>query len=743
STARDFARLDAHRLESYRSAGVSSELLDDLHAQARTGLEEAESALRADAGDLFHVASEGAWSTETLVYQAAQDMADDVVLAAVFLLLLCVPFAFCMERLLVGTPNVYRQILGAITIFALMTLALYAFHPAFRISSSALIIILAFAILLMSGVVIWVIYGRFDSELKKVRSGRGVASEDAAGGQSFARASVLGQAVMLGIANMRRRKFRTLLTSTTVVLITFSVLCFTSSTTFTSIRTVPTGETSSYPGIMLRQRGFRVMPQDLAQSVEVLAQLRLAERQGGEVMAHPLVVHRRWNLDNGDENFTIYLEAADENGVRRVGQRGAVGFGPGETRVSSLAEVVGRDAAVALESETDHAIALSTPIAETLGVDTGDTIYTGGVAANVVAVYDPALYDRVMRSLSGSPVAPLSIGNAAVDAGGRRLIFYDDNTLGLDGDSAATEAGANYEHLSSSEFFLCSDALSKRLPHSNVRTTSIRLADNAAVERAAELITPRYALATFAGFDDGVALVTASSPTSVAGAAVAVPLAIGGLIIFNTLMGSIAERRREIHVYTSLGLAPSHVGALFVAEALTYGLIGAVFGYVVGQLVGTVLVHLDWLGGATLNYSGTSAMLTMGLVLVVVLLSALVPARLASKIAAPSVERSWTVPAPQDGVIRARLPFTINKTAAAGAIAYLHEWMDAHADGTIGKFSSGDLEPFHEGETTGLRSSVWLTPFDLGVKQACVIRVMPGEIDDVYEVDVELTRQAG
>jgi len=62
-----------------------------------------------------------------------------------------------------------------------------------------------------------------------------------------------------------------------------------------------------------------------------------------------------------------------------------------------------------------------------------------------------------------------------------------------------------------------------------------------------------------------------------------IPLIIAGLIIFNTMLSSIAERKKEIYIYTSLGLAPLHVGFLFLAEALTYGLMGSIFGYVVGQ----------------------------------------------------------------------------------------------------------------------------------------------------------------
>ena len=41
-------------------------------------------------------------------------------------------------------------------------------------------------------------------------------------------------------------------------LITFAVLCFTSTTRYVGTITLPTGVASSHPGILLRQRGFRL-----------------------------------------------------------------------------------------------------------------------------------------------------------------------------------------------------------------------------------------------------------------------------------------------------------------------------------------------------------------------------------------------------------------------------------------------------------------------------------------------------
>ena len=273
ATARDFWRVDDLRLAKYRRAGVSSDLLDGLHRQAGKQIDDATKLAADPAADAGRVVTDanGAWANEARVYAAAQDMANDVIHAAIFLLLLLVPFSFAMERLLIGTPNVYKQIGGACGIFGLMTAALWSFHPAFQISASPLIIVLAFAIIVMSLVVIGVVYQKFDSELKRLRSGRagtGGTASAGAEGPSLARASVLVSAVVLGIANMRRRRFRTVLTSTTVVLVTFAVLCFTSASRYLDTRTVPTGVPTRYPGVMLRQRGFRPMTAQLVDQVD-------------------------------------------------------------------------------------------------------------------------------------------------------------------------------------------------------------------------------------------------------------------------------------------------------------------------------------------------------------------------------------------------------------------------------------------------------------------------------------------
>jgi ABC-type lipoprotein release transport system permease subunit len=745
-TARDFWRIDDLRLKKYAHAGVTSDLIDTLHATARKQIDDAAALTKTGSVDARPVLTNanGAWANEARVYFAAQDMANDVIHAAIFLLLLCVPFSFCMERLLIGTPNVYKQIGGMSAIFAVMTAALWSFHPAFRISSSPLIIILAFAIIFMSIVVISVVYGKFDSELKRIRSGRGVVE-----GATIARGSVLMSAVILGIANMRKRRFRTFLTSLTIVLITFAVLCFTSASRYLETSTLPTGIISQYSGVMIRQRGFRPMTEQTLMDVSAAID-DLYRRQNRT--DRPLLVQRWWNVNPADPQDQIHIVFSK---TAQVAVPAMLGLSPGESQLSDIASVIGPDKFKLLDQDAHASIIyLSSILADQLGVKEKDVVDVGGIDLTVAGIFDADAFDQKVTMLSGEGLAPLKYVRDALDAGGRRLQDTGADDLSLDSANGGQELNNNYEHLPASEFAIIPAWLSRMLPNARLSAIGVKLAPDVQsgdtqVRAVADDLSRRFSVALYAGEKDGVQLVVSSNLSSVSGAGqVAIPLAIAGLIIFNTMMGSIAERRREIHVYTSLGLAPVHVGALFVAEAMTYGLIGTVFGYIIGQGFGTLLLKLGWLGNVTLNYSGTSAMFTMGLILLIVLLSALVPARLASKIAAPSIERSWKVPLPKGDEIMAVLPFTINKTAAEGVLAYLADFFDAHQEGSIGKFSAAPVDAFSipdEGGriSRGLKTTIWLTPFDLGVRQHLMLLVHPGQFPDIYEVQVVLNRLSG
>jgi hypothetical protein len=73
--------------------------------------------------------------------------------------------------------------------------------------------------------------------------------------------------------------------------------------------------------------------------------------------------------------------------------------------------------------------------------------------------------------------------------------------------------------------------------------------------------------------------------------------------------------------------------------------------------------------------------------------------------------------------------------------------MDAHREGSIGRFSSADLRPISvptkAAPLLGVGGTVWLAPYDLGLRQDVRLLVRQTEEEDVFEIDVELIRQAG
>jgi hypothetical protein len=131
----------------------------------------------------------------------------------------------------------------------------------------------------------------------------------------------------------------------------------------------------------------------------------------------------------------------------------------------------------------------------------------------------------------------------------------------------------------------------------------------------------------------------------------------------------------------------------------------------------------------------------------VVLLSTLYPAKRASQIAVPGIERRWKLPDPVDDAIDMTLPFTVTGDQALGVNAYLYEYLEAHADYSLGHFSTGDikLQEYHSERGTGyeLNLMVWLAPYDLGVSERLHLQTRPSEDEEVFEIGCVIERESG
>jgi hypothetical protein len=130
-----------------------------------------------------------------------------------------------------------------------------------------------------------------------------------------------------------------------------------------------------------------------------------------------------------------------------------------------------------------------------------------------------------------------------------------------------------------------------------------------------------------------------------------------------------------------------------------------------------------------------------------VLLSVIYPARRASDIASPGIERRWHLPEPTGDTIDMALPFTVTGDQALGVNMFLNEYLAAHADYSLGNFSTADItlgtveNEYGEGYEQSLM--VWLAPYDLGVSERLQLQTVPTEDAEVYQIRAIIIRESG
>jgi hypothetical protein len=212
------------------------------------------------------------------------------------------------------------------------------------------------------------------------------------------------------------------------------------------------------------------------------------------------------------------------------------------------------------------------------------------------------------------------------------------------------------------------------------------------------------------------------------------------------MMGSVHERAREIGIYSSVGLAPRHIGALFLAESCVYAVIGAISGFLLGTVVGKVVSVLA-IPGLTLNYSSLSAVFSTFIVMATVLLSTIYPAKMAANMSVPDVTRQWKFPPPAGDRWQFDFPFTVASKGVLGLFVFLDNYFDGYKEESIGSFYADNVRFYSVTDKYGLGYVVeldcWLAPFDLSVSQNVQLRALPTEDAGISRIEMVIRRLSG
>lgn len=682
------------------------------------------------------------------------------VIGILWYLALLVPFVFFTEKLLFGFSDIRKQLLAVLGIFLVVFMLLRLFHPAFTMVRSSLMILLGFIILLLTLLVTLMVAGKFRENIKDLRR-----REARVEGADINRGGVVGTAFMLGLNNMRRRKVRTGLTCATLVLITFAMICFTSVTTELTEVEYATCR-SRWNGLMLRDTNYQNLPDELLNSIKRV----YGERLPVATIRWLVPESRAWmatRLRNPEIHVERVWQVGDQPVSRRVTLNSAVEMSWREPEFSGIDSVLltrrgwfprppetaeERLAAAREGRRTPNCVILPLPAASELGlspelVDSTDVKVTiRGEDYLVLGIFDPEALARI-QGLDGRSLLPYDLNSVQqIAVKDYRMVVPED--IGRLSPSQVMLVNRMPALRTEEAPTVYCSVLFPKTPYRLRPDQPERPAvDYSEQRRLVDEYLERVGRAAYYAVDGTAYHGSRLRSRTLEGTLqLLVPLLIAALTVFNTMRGSVYERRGEIYVYNAVGIAPNHVFFMFMAEACAYAVVGAVSGYVLGQATGRILTSLRMTGGLSMEYSSIETIYASLAIVAAVLLSTVLPARDAARMASPSGMRGWTLPPPTGDVIEAHLPFTFTARDRVAVIAYFWRWLEANGAGSSGLFfCSPPQVTLLGGEeiTPVLYSTVWLKPYDLGVSQRVEITLPTDPQTGEHIAHVRITRLSG
>ncbi|HID95037.1 MAG TPA: FtsX-like permease family protein [Candidatus Latescibacteria bacterium] len=726
--AKDMWVVDDVRLKTLAKYAVKNERIEELHNGAKIALEEARKHLRELQYDKFIASVRKGWGLESRGYPDVKQTANDTVRGIIFYFALLLPFSFFLERLLFGFTDIIRRILGFAGIFVVVFIILQFVHPAFKLSSSAYVIFLAFVTLALSAVVLTLVVSKFNQEVRKMKqTSSGIHEVD------VGRISATGAAMALGVSNLRKRPVRTGLTALTLILLTFTVLSFTSVRTSMRFYKIPRGNKPPYQGALIRDRNWKGLQNSVLEYIEsafgtkatVLPRSWYMSKTTGEKAYINFRVLPTGKTSYANGLLGMTPEEPQATGLDKLLIGNSRWFKPGDRKVCILPDDMARLVGITMDDIGSAKIRML------------------GSEFKVIGLIDSKKFNQ-FRGMDDEKLTPVDTVTEQT-----RLA----RGLQEDPNLQATAPIQAFIHLEASNVMI--------LPHEyvmdiggtlrSVAITSFRDEQGRPIENFIpdiEDFMSRVALTMFVGIGDEVKVYSSLGATSLSGLGnLFIPILIAALIVLNTMLGAVYERHTEIGIYSSVGLAPVHVAALFIAEASVFATIGAVMGYLIGQITAKVLLSLGMLSGISLNYSSLSAIWSTLVVMGTVFLSTLYPARKAASMAVPDVTRKWQLPEPEGDEWRFDFPFTVGGAEALGMYVYLTKVFDSYGEGSIGDFATEDVKLSfikYDGKP-GYRISLmtWLAPYDLGVSQSVTFDAIPTGKHNIYKIVVTIHRVSG
>ncbi len=736
--AKDIWTLLKPRIDNLEEHGIVDPQVNAMKKQGLTALAESEAALANIDYLNFKESALESLALAGKVYVQVEKTQKDVLFGVLFYIALFVPFAFCMERFLFNYANIYKRITAFSALLVSLIAIIYNVHPAFQLAYSPMVVILAFFIIGLSLMVTLIIFFRFEEEMVLLQ--RHASHQRPS---EISRWKAFVAAFFLGVSNLRRRRLRTTLTCLTLVILTFTIMSFTTVKSSQKANTLLFQENAPYVGLLLKSINWKSLPRQAEESL------------AASMDANSITASRIW-LEG--RSMTRPIQVPLYNTTKSVGLLGLIGMDPGEPKISGIDTILksGRW----FTEDDSQAIIIDSDTADQMGIDeieqAPQTIRMWGAEYTVVGIFSAAQLEKI-RDLDGESLTPVTFPQEA------SAELSDVEQEAVESGDEVRSLQSRYVHIEANQVaFIPADTL---LAMGGVlKSIAIKPQTDDDIQALGARLVQRFNLPVFAGDRDGVWFFSPTSTLSYSGVPnILIPLIISIFIVLNTMISSVYERKNEIAVYTSVGLAPSHVSFLFIAEAMALAVISVVLGYLLAQVSAALFSSTSYWEGITVNYSSLAGVAAMILVIAVVLISVIYPSRVAAQIAIPDVKQSFKLPEPVNNRIELILPFFMKFEEHESIGGFIYSYLSGHQDISHGMFSTRPVDIIFSCNTVDdirqmveqaeipsalncmhIRTHVWLAPFDFGIMQKVDIQFCPARENSNYlEIKITLQRNSG
>ncbi|MGC9453265.1 MAG: LysM peptidoglycan-binding domain-containing protein [Phycisphaerae bacterium] len=752
--AEDMYSIAQYRYDLYEQYGITDPSVRDALVRSREKVEQSRRAVEErDWQSAMGLAREG-WGILVKNMPRILKLGREAVFSAVILMGLLVPASAFLERLVIGGASIVARLVGTAIIFVLGVVFMKFFHPAFDIAVSPFVVMIAFTMILMALIVLVLSYQRFEVLVRRARAAAGEVE-----GDEISLMGSLGTALSLGVSNLKKRPARTFLTVFTVTVLTFSII------TFVSVR----GEDEMHVRPLSLEKdvaGRMVEPMPPKYEGIMFRNFYWTELKDTFISA----LNSEFGPEHEMTTRGYYLEVEggnnmDREGVNQVKVRygdkmhivtGVMTFMPNEPLFSGLNEAVSNDAWFRGEDKRQgiqaerFAVIIPDNCAETLGI-TPDMLYDEQGNRRD----DDELPKVFMRNHEWRVVGILDTdhANRIRDVNGRSLAMVDYRR------SAITANAGSGDLINEKPLYYMDWKRLVIVPHAaaddveaKMRSVAVRFDEDVDQQQFYSDFAMRTNRTVFGTVGGEPALVTARNVASIGGLAkIIVPVILCILIVLNTMLANVEERKGEVGMLGAIGLSPGQISFLLLSESSVFSVLGIVFGTFAGLLFANVVgwvqnTNPEFLAGLSLNFTSLSAMGLAMLTGVVVLLATLVPANKAARLAAPSGMGKWELPEPKDHSIHFDLPFTLTRGNAVGMMAFFRRFLLNHTEAASPGFNCRDIEMdmlSDREQALRVRADMWLSPYDLDVAQKMELKIVPTENEGVFGVQLNLHRFSG